>query len=838
MAAAMEPDELYNIGFRPPETENVKRLPSWYHGMISRHDAESLLRRHSDPVVHGLFLVRKSSKDKGFVLSVVQVGEMAHYQIRHEVLDRRDYLTFDTETDRGPLFRSLSGVLHYLLNKPNLLPIPLTEWVPCLTSPALPHLGTESIAFKGDISQTLTDALSDTLAEVTGGDDVYEEPAIYAMNNPSALAGQHRFLVLWNTLVGCPLNANDVITMKKTEVDPRSGSKIIVVVDGKGRTHRLPDDCKDIEVVPYKMSTNSIRREREKSRKVHGGPERRVPEDKGVPAAPPPALPRRPTALQATGAKPARGYHHFKPAMSGPAGASRQMSDEIPADGYYYREVIKEGWLQKLPPLGNVSVKWKMRWFKLCVVISSSESFGPVVLEYYDKATAVKPKGEINLGNVTRICPVDPEDCRAKILKKTDPDLLFMIQLPERTYPLQGGAAAEVEDWVKALNETLGLEPSGKRIEPDRPKTRAESVRFSGKLVLCGQDGRSGFPCIVDVGTETFTVEGTKGDPDQKMTWSFVDLLRFGYVKQLMWVDAAITCDHPGIFCITTPDAEAIHAAVEDRVKLISDPATLVRNRSLRSNMSWTLKAMLDGATAAQPPVNAAHVTVLGKSIPEADLGYGGVTIVTSPYTAKKKGELSLSVGDSHDVLQTRAFLADGFWVTSLWAKPSGRRGSVGSRKYGLVKASCVQHHEHGFSDLAEDGDDDLLDGVDPSMYEKPGGMYEKPGGVYQEPGYQEPAGGDASYEVPVTTESSYERPVPVNGAKGAAAPAVDYATSTPMSAMKKSTSHSKFDYENAAAVKEHERKKGLKPKRDVDVDAHYVNREVVKSQKSEKRKP
>lgn len=33
--------------------------------------------------------------------------------------------------------------------------------------------GTEAIAFNGDISQTLTDALSDTLAEVTGGDDVY-----------------------------------------------------------------------------------------------------------------------------------------------------------------------------------------------------------------------------------------------------------------------------------------------------------------------------------------------------------------------------------------------------------------------------------------------------------------------------------------------------------------------------------------------------------------------------------------------------------------------------------------------------------------------------------------
>jgi hypothetical protein len=43
--------------------------------MITRQSAESLLRQHH-PVIDGLFLVRKSSRDKGFVLSVIQVGEM------------------------------------------------------------------------------------------------------------------------------------------------------------------------------------------------------------------------------------------------------------------------------------------------------------------------------------------------------------------------------------------------------------------------------------------------------------------------------------------------------------------------------------------------------------------------------------------------------------------------------------------------------------------------------------------------------------------------------------------------------------------------------------------
>jgi hypothetical protein len=203
-------------------------------------------------------------------------------------------------------------------------------------------------------------------------------------------------------------------------------------------------------------------------------------------------------------------------------------------------------------------------------------------------------------------------------------------------YPLQGGSAAEVAEWVAALNETLGLDHTGKRIEPDRPQTRAESVRFNGKLVFGGQDGRSGFSCIIDVGTTTLKVEGS-GPNGERLQWNFADMNRFGYVKQLVWFDTAITCDFPGIFCLTTPDAEAIHAAVEDRVKLIADPVALGRERSLRSNMSWTLKAMLDSATAAQPKVerrSSTHqdINVLGKLIPEADLGCDLVLLSNPPH--------------------------------------------------------------------------------------------------------------------------------------------------------------------------------------------------------------
>lgn len=147
------------------------------------------------------------------------------------------------------------------------------------------------------------------------------------MKNPEALAGKPRFLVLWNTLAGCPLRANDVITMLRTEVDHRTGGKVIVCVDESDRTHRLPDDCEDIEVVPYKMSSSSIRREREKSRKVHSGGAKS--KDRAQAAAPPPALPRRPTALQTAGKLPTRAYQQFKPA-GGPSGSAiRHMTDEV-----------------------------------------------------------------------------------------------------------------------------------------------------------------------------------------------------------------------------------------------------------------------------------------------------------------------------------------------------------------------------------------------------------------------------------------------------------------------------------------------------------------------------
>jgi hypothetical protein len=63
----------------------------------------------------------------------------------------------------------------------------------------------------------------------------------------------------------------------------------------------------------------------------------------------------------------------------------QRRTDGSKKDQVFYRDVIKEGWLGKLPPLGNTFSGWKRRWFRLVVVLSTLPDSGPVQLEYYSK---------------------------------------------------------------------------------------------------------------------------------------------------------------------------------------------------------------------------------------------------------------------------------------------------------------------------------------------------------------------------------------------------------------------------------------------------------------------
>ncbi|XP_058117009.1 tyrosine-protein kinase Shark [Anopheles coustani] len=86
----------------------------WFHGKISREDAEDILRREGSD---GVFLVRESSSSEGdYVLSVLFMGEVVHYAIRRHGDD-----AFFSIHDHTPIHGLDSLIEHYQKEKGNLV---------------------------------------------------------------------------------------------------------------------------------------------------------------------------------------------------------------------------------------------------------------------------------------------------------------------------------------------------------------------------------------------------------------------------------------------------------------------------------------------------------------------------------------------------------------------------------------------------------------------------------------------------------------------------------------------------------------------------------------------
>lgn len=91
---------------------------SYFHGKISRTDAESLLQSAR---VEGSFLVRVSTSSPGdYVLSLVCGGQILHFQIKHQ---GECYFSIDD----GPLFMGLDEVVKHYTSQADGLPICLTR---------------------------------------------------------------------------------------------------------------------------------------------------------------------------------------------------------------------------------------------------------------------------------------------------------------------------------------------------------------------------------------------------------------------------------------------------------------------------------------------------------------------------------------------------------------------------------------------------------------------------------------------------------------------------------------------------------------------------------------
>lgn len=58
----------------------------------------------------------------------------------------------------------------------------------------------------------------------------------------------------------------------------------------------------------------------------------------------------------------------------------------------FFRDVIRQGYLSKLPPAGNRTQAWRKRYFKLVIALNRSIGGGPVYLEYYADHNKKHPK--------------------------------------------------------------------------------------------------------------------------------------------------------------------------------------------------------------------------------------------------------------------------------------------------------------------------------------------------------------------------------------------------------------------------------------------------------------
>ncbi|XP_052872451.1 tyrosine-protein kinase Shark [Anopheles cruzii] len=87
----------------------------WFHGKVSREDAEDILRRAEGG--DGVFLVRESASSEGdYVLSVLFKGEVIHYAIRRHGDD-----AFFSIQDHTPIHGLDSLIEHYQRDKGNLV---------------------------------------------------------------------------------------------------------------------------------------------------------------------------------------------------------------------------------------------------------------------------------------------------------------------------------------------------------------------------------------------------------------------------------------------------------------------------------------------------------------------------------------------------------------------------------------------------------------------------------------------------------------------------------------------------------------------------------------------
>lgn len=381
----------------------------------------------------------------------------------------------------GPEFASLSGVVNYLLKTPSVLPTKLVQWVPA-----------QNVSFSDADFLGITPSFSDAVRDAFAEKGIYEDPTDVLERDPVMVEHLPKLRVN-RAGKNSSLRKNDVIQpLSKTTC--ANGDAAMICIDSNGNKITVPM-CSDMRVSP--VAPRSIARK---------------------PSLTPPSLPMRPVFMQTDRSveghdkQAKKGYERFfptlleqKPTVSAAGkdgkakpGVRQKDPKQRPRTGTsvtkgeqapIYREVLKEGWLEKLPPRGNAIQGWKARWFKLVISISDiSTEVGPVILEYYEKESSSKAKGVIYLAEADRICGVEHDDKSKTPLKKVSDDVLLKIVTPDRTYPLKAKSSFEREAWLKTLNDTLGLNVTGSPRRRQKPSLSSDSKEGEFEVKCLGEN--------------------------------------------------------------------------------------------------------------------------------------------------------------------------------------------------------------------------------------------------------------------------------------------------------------------------------------------------------------
>eukprot|EP00049_Salpingoeca_infusionum_P024755 m.16930 g.16930 ORF g.16930 m.16930 type:complete len:767 (+) comp7278_c0_seq1:79-2379(+) len=337
---------------------------------------------------------------------------------------------------------------------------------------------------------------------------------------------------------------------------------------------------------------------------------------------------------------------------------------------FFFRHVIKEGYLDKLPPAGNLFQVWRRRYFRLVIALNRRVAGGPVYLEYYATHKATIPKGVIDLNNTRAVSAPPPNVIRdVKPYRDVTPECLFEVDKPRRLYRLLASSESESKDWIGTLREVLGMDDES--VLSPALSTQYKSV-FSGLLLNKSAKNSEG---QIILSRDVIALR----DPAtgiEVACWHHQFLRTFGYIRNICWFEIGNSFyGGDGIVCLATPEAEDMFQALNHFVERSTQAKQ--RRLSRRHNMSWTSISELE-------TIKAEPKTLFGVVIPSDDLQPIGIAVSNEDFQVDG---LALHRGQSVRVLASKAFQAKGMLLVH----------QPGSEQYALVPEDKVEIHDYDF---------------------------------------------------------------------------------------------------------------------------------------------